>query len=306
MQSSRLIPFTIAGLICFAVAFVLGAGFWYFFNMNSRSRSGEVGNTTVQISNQNSVNQNSAANNSNTEVFGTPTPAPTATPEPKRAAAGEIKIPGGEVTLGGGETKLPLRRVSVSDFAIGETEVTNAQYAEFVEAAKHQAPMDWKNGNFLPGTSDEPVAGITWTDANDYCEWLSKELGATARLPSEAEWQRAARGDTDNKYPWGNEWNDEAAQSIETKGKIRPVKTLPAGRSPFGVYEMVGNVWEWTSDLAVDEFDKPVLYGKSKQRVIKGGAAKEERKYLTIDAHVPRPEDKASEMIGFRYVVIRK
>lgn len=304
MQASRLIPFTIAGTICFLTAFVLGAGFWYFFGARARSPRGG-GNTILQTGNQNSALPANTGN-VNAENFNSlPTPAPTAAPEAKKAPAGEIEIPGGEVTLGG-DAKLPLRRVDVSDFFIGETELTNAQYAEFVEAAKHQAPAGWKDGKFPPGTGDEPVVGITWADANDYCDWLSKELNATVRLPSEAEWERAARGDTDNKYPWGSEWNNEAAQTFETKGKILPVKSLPAGRSPYGVYEMAGNVWEWTSDLAVDEFGKPVLYEKTKQRVIKGGSAKEERKFLTIDARAARPENRASEFIGFRYVVIRK
>ncbi|MGI8786274.1 MAG: formylglycine-generating enzyme family protein [Pyrinomonadaceae bacterium] len=307
-MQSRLIPFTIAGTICFAAAFILGASFWYFFGTKPRSQGGN--NTTVQTSNQNSIETNSNAANFNP----TPNVASTAAPEVKKAPAGEIKISSGESTVGGevmlskdeGTLKMPLRRVSVADFAIGETEVTNAQYAEFVEAAKHKSPLDWKDGKFLPGTGDEPVTNITWADANDYCAWLSKELGATVRLPSEAEWERAARGDTDNKYPWGNKWNDEAAQSVETNGKIRSVKSLSAGRSPFGVYEMVGNVWEWTSDLVVDEFGKPVLHENSKRRIMKGGSAKENRKDLTIDVSAARPEDNASAWLGFRYVIIRK
>lgn len=306
MQSSRLIPFTVAGTVCFAVAFVVGAGFWYFFGTKP-GLQGRNNNTIVQTGNQNPVENNQAAGNTNSANINPPPSAtPTPTPEQKKAPAGEIKITGGEVTLGGDDTKLPLRRVDVTDFAIAETEVTNAQYAEFIKAADHKAPNSWNDGNFLPGTEDEPVVGVSWADADDYCEWLSKELGATARLPSEAEWERAARGDTDNKYPWGGDWNDDAASSLETKGKLRAVKSFPAGRSPFGVYEMVGNVWEWTSDPAIDQFGKPILFGNLKQRIIKGGSYKEERKYLTIDVRAPRPEEKPSELIGFRYVVIRK
>ncbi|MEP6903384.1 MAG: SUMF1/EgtB/PvdO family nonheme iron enzyme [Actinomycetota bacterium] len=310
-MQSRLIPITIAGMICFATAFILGAGFWYFFG--TRQRPTVENNTILQTSNQTN-NQNSVETISNTgNLNAAPSAAPTVTPEAKKAPAGEIKIPGGESIIGGevlrgSETalNLPLRRTSVADFAIAETEVTNSQYAEFIEATRHQTPDGWKDGKFLPGTADEPVVGVTWSDANDYCKWLSNELGATVRLPSEAEWKRAARGASDYKYPWGNEWNDEAAQSIETKGKLRSVKSFPAGRSPSGVYEMVGNVWEWTSDLVVDEFKKPVLFENFKQRIIKGGSAIDKQKDLTIDVSAARPEGRASPWLGFRYVIIRK
>lgn len=303
-MESRLIPFSIAGIICFATAFLLGAGFWYFFGTGAKSHD-ENNRTTIQISNQN-VPVEANSNVGNTNQAAKTASSMTNVKEIKKAPAGEIKISGGEIALGGGDTKLPVRRVKVEDFIIGETEVSNAQYNDFIEATKHRAPAQWKGGKFPPGTGDEPVIGVTWTDANDYCEWLSKEIGATVRLPKEAEWERAARGDTNNKYPWGSEWNDEAAQSVEIKGKIRPVGSLEAGRSPFGVYEMVGNVWEWTSDEAVDEFGEPILFEKSKQRIIRGGSVKELRNLLTISARTPFPEGKASELLGFRYVVIRK
>lgn len=296
-MQSRLLPLTVAGIICFAAAFFLGATFWYFFGTNPR-RFSDNSKTTIQVSNQNS---NVAPI---VPVENTPTPAPT--PEPKKAPAGEVPVKGGEVTLGGGETKLPLRRVAVADFLIAETEVTNEEYAAFVSASGHKAPAYWKDGKFATGTNREPVVGIAWTDAVAYCEWLSKELGATVRLPSEAEWILAARGNTENQYPWGADWSDEAASSAETKGKILPVKSFPSGRSPAGAYEMIGNVWEWTGDAAEDEFGKPILFGTSKQRIIKGGSAKEEKKYLSVSTRVARPEERGSDTLGFRYVIIRK
>jgi len=297
-MESRSVPFTIAGIVCFSAAFILGAGFWYFFGTNSRIFDGN-NKTIVEMNSQNEAEKNSNPVNSNAVIAITPTPFV------KKAPAGEIAVTGGEVMLGGGQTKLPVRRVTVGDFAVGETEVSNAQYAEFIEATSRQAPNGWKDGKFSPGTGDEPVVGVTWDDANAYNKWLSEELDVTVRLPTEAEWVRAARGDTNYKYPWGGEWNDEAAQSIEIKGKILPVRSLEAGRSPFGAYEMVGNVWEWTSDLAVDESGKPILYEKTGQRIIKGGSAKESRAYLTVSARAARPENKPSELLGFRYVVVR-
>lgn len=319
MQSSRLIPFTVAGIVCFAAAFLLGGVAWYLFGTKPRGTGGVNTNAIVQSSNRNAVEPAANTEIANQSAAPTPTAAPVA-PDIKKAPAGEIKIAGGEVTLGGeifidGKlTKMPLRRVAVEDFFIGETEVTNAQYAEFVSAAAYRAPSGWTDGKFAPGTEDEPVVGVLWADANAYCKWLSEQTGATVRLPNEAEWERAARGDnTNDKYPWGGEWKDEAAQNPEKKEKVSRVKSFPAGRSPDGVYEMVGNVWEWTSDLAVDQYGKPDLFdGKIKKRIIKGGSAidnavKEDRdKYLTIDARLNRAENKASEYLGFRYVVIRK
>lgn len=313
MQKSRLLPLLIAGIICFVMAFALGAGFWLL--LGTRTPVGGADNSTLQMSNQNSANNqpaenNAAANNQNANAV-----LPQKTPEIILAPAGEVKVTGGEVVLGGGETKMPLQRINVEDFSIGETEVTNAQYNDFVKDTKHKTPADWKDGKFASGTNDFPVVGITWADANDYCEWLSKKINATVRLPSEAEWERAARGDkTDYKYPWGSTWSDDAVFPADApKGKIFAVKSVEKGRSPFGAYEMSGNVWEWTSDLWKDEFGKLILYEKSQQRVIKGGSVKEsifepsERdKYLTIDARLNRPENKASGLLGFRYIIIRR
>ncbi len=300
-DESRLIPFTVAGIICFGAALILGVGGWYMFGTNHRLTP-EKDSIAVQISNQNSTVENSNLNNNSTA----PTPVSVAAPEVVKAPAGEIRVDGGEVTLGGGDTKLPVRRVAVAPFYIGETEVTNAQYGEFVEETKRKAPTEWKDGKFPSGGASEPVVGVTWADANDYCEWLSKKIGATVRLPSEAEWELAARGSGGFVYPWGNEWNDEAAESLESKGKIRPVKSFPKGRTASGIYDLVGNVYEWTSDQYVDEFGKPILYEKSNQRVIKSGSSDVKRDLLTIKLRLPRPEDRASKLLGFRYIVVRK
>lgn len=298
---SRLVPFTVAGIVCFAGALILGVGSWYLFG-TSRKLTPEKDALAVQTSDRGTLVENSNVVNAapaNTVAE----PIPT---EIKKAPTGEIPIDGGEVTLGGDAGKLPLRRVAVESFAIAATEVTNAQYADFVEETKRAAPLDWKDNQFPVGGADEPVVNVTFADANAYCDWLGKKLGAAVRLPNEAEWELAAGGAGGFKYAWGNDWNDEAAASGETKGKIRAVKSFPKGRSPLGVYDMIGNVWEWTSDVFTDEFGNPVLYEKSRQRVIKGGSAKEERKFLSVKARAARPEDRAKDVIGFRYVIVRR
>lgn len=295
-----------AGIICFGFALILGLGSWYLFG-TSHKLSPEKDTTSIQTNNQNSAveNSNVADKTVNDSVVPSPEPPP-APPEIKKAPAGEVMIGGGETTLGGAASKLPLRRVAVEPFAIGETEVTNGQYAEFIEETKHAAPIGWNNNRFPIGAADEPVTGVTWADANSYCEWLGKKLAVTIRLPNEAEWELAARGNTDYKYPWGKEWNDEAAASKETKGKVRSVKSFPKGRTPLGVYDMLGNVWEWTGDTFTDEFGNPVLFEKAQRKVIKGGSVGDSRDYLKITTREGRPERKPSDLIGFRYVIIRK
>ncbi len=298
--TSRTLPFAVAGIVCFAVAFVLGAGGWYLIGTNHRW-SPEKNISAIQP-----VSRNVAVENSNSAAQ-PPAPPTAASPvEIKKAPADELPVSGGVVELGGDETGLPAIRVSVAPFAVAETEVTNAQYAEFVAAADYRPPTGWKDAGYPNGAADEPVVGVSWQDANEYCRWLSKKLNAVARLPSEAEWELAARGDKNFKYPWGGEWKDEAVASAGKNRQVRPVKSFPAGRSPVGAYDMVGNVWEWTSDLFVDGNGKPVLFDQTKQRVIKGGSVYDDRKYLTIKARLPRPEDKPSPFLGFRYVIIRQ
>jgi len=298
MSSTRFIPITVAGVICFFTAFMLGAGLWFFFGSNPIHADENA--TVIQ-----SDEPKTQPANVNKPIE--KAPVAEEKKEVKLAPAGEVEISGGEVVLGGGKTQLPLKRVVVKDFSIGETEVTNAQYAEFIEATKNKAPKGWVNSTFPEGKGNEPVVGMTWADANAYCAWLSKKIGAEVRLPSEAEWERAARGDTDYKYPWGNDWNDEAFPNSKTNGTILPVKSLDKGRSPFGVYEMLGSVWEWTGDIVLDDAGKPVLYYGTKQRIIKGGSFYDKKPgSITIDTVVQRPEDQGRDIIGFRYVVIRK
>jgi formylglycine-generating enzyme required for sulfatase activity len=209
------------------------------------------------------------------------------------------------VTLGGEGTDLPLRRVIVKPFFIAETETTNEQYREYLKETNRAAPSHWKNGEFPPGAALEPVAGVTWQEASDYCRWLSSTLGATVRLPSEAEWELAARGTENLKYPWGDEWDERAAASTETGGRVRAVKSFPGGRSPFGAYDMAGNVWEWVEDEAADAEGRPKEEGGARLRVIRGGAATEPRAFVSATARYEVREDKGSARLGFRYVVVR-
>jgi formylglycine-generating enzyme required for sulfatase activity len=295
---SRLLQLSIAGAVCFLIAAILGGGAWYLFGTHERAAPERAAQVT--------------------QMTPTPVASPTASPAASPSAAlpppapatlapaGELPVPGGEVALGGEGTDMPVRREFVKPFAVAETEVTNEQYQEFVKATGHKAPAHWKGGEFPPGAANEPVTNVSWQDAVDYCRWLSEKLGTTVRLPSEAEWEFAAQGAEGFKYPWGNDWDDKAADSVETGGRVRAVKSFPAGKSPFGAYDMAGNVWEWVGDEVLDAEGKLKRKEGHTLRIVKGGSANEPRAYLTTDVHYePFSNFKGSKWIGFRYIVQR-
>jgi len=206
--------------------------------------------------------------------------------------------------LGGTDPNVPAQKVSVDSFFISETEVTNEQYQAFVNETNRKAPNGWTNGVFPAGAANEPVTGVTWQDAVDYCQWLSTKIGATVRLPTEAEWELAARGPQGLKYPWGNEWDDRAAASENKRGVVHAVKSYPAGRSPCGAYDMAGNVWEWVGE-ARDSQDKTAGEDRAKSRLIKGGAANEQQSLISATSRNLIPRDYAGAFLGFRYIVLR-
>lgn len=288
-EESRLLPLSVAGLVCFVVATVLGYGGWYLFGTHEAARDAApepVRQTTHE----------------------TPAPATEATPEQalRLAPAGELPVPGGEVALGGEATGTPLRREFVGPFFIAETEVTNEQYREFVKARGYKAPEGWREGEFPAGAALEPVTNVTWNDAVEYCKWLSGEVGAEVRLPNEAEWELAARGREGFKYPWGNEWNDRNADCSETQGRVRAVRSFPTGKSPLGAFDMAGNVWEWVTDDARDAEGRPKTRDGVAFKVIKGGSAKEKRAFVSAVSRFDEfTSEESSSLIGFRYVVVR-
>jgi formylglycine-generating enzyme required for sulfatase activity len=302
------LPFAVAGLICFTIAVVLGTGSWFVFGSRNRPKIQATAETNFP-----------AVTTEKPEVTAkleeTPAlPAPETSPASleKELPEDVVGVTGGEVVIGGGETKLPLERVIVKDFSIAETEVTNSQYAEFIKATNHPAPSDWKDGQPPKGMENFPVTNVSYKDAVSFCEWFAKKIGLPVRLPTEAEWELAARGVTANKYPWGNSWNKDAATSKEDGGQIAAVKSFPLNRSPFGAYDMAGNVWEWTEDKiaqneeVTDERVKEALESGRVLRVVKGGSAMTPAKQISAQVRAGIPENTKDGKVGFRYVVERK
>ncbi len=190
-----------------------------------------------------------------------------------------VLIPAGNFLMGSKPTdgvvgivvgidELPQQKVYLKSFFIDKYEVTNNRYLAYVEATGAYRPATWKEGRIPTGQEHYPVVDTDWYDAVAYCTWEGK------RLPTEAEWEKAARGTDGRFFPWGNEFDPKKANTLESGlGWARAVGSYPDDASPYGVYDMIGNVAEWVADwyhpypgstLTRDAFGKhPVLRGGS-------------------------------------------
>ncbi|MFM2105603.1 MAG: hypothetical protein RL338_635 [Chloroflexota bacterium] len=187
--------------------------------------------------------------------------------------SGMVLVPAGPFLMGSDEfpREGPVRTVELPDFWIDRYPVTNEAYRAFVAATGHRLPVDWVAGAPPAGHERHPVA-VTWADAAAYARWAGK------RLPSEAEWEKAARGTDGRRYPWGNEWDGERAYTWEqasvTGRRTEPVDARPAGASPYGCEQMVGLLEEWVEDW-YDAYPgaayRSLAYGRT-YRVLRGGA----------------------------------
>jgi formylglycine-generating enzyme required for sulfatase activity len=157
-----------------------------------------------------------------------------------------VYVPGGEFIFGrdgGPEDESPQQVVEVAGFNIDKYPVTNAEYAKFVEATGHRVPRHWTDGKIPDGKDDHPVVWVSWEDADAYAKWAGK------RLPTEFEWEKAARGTEGLAYPWGDTFDATKCNSSESGlGDTSPVGAYPDGASPSGAEDMCGNVMEWTAD----------------------------------------------------------
>ena len=167
--------------------------------------------------------------------------------------AGFFRI--GDIQGGGWNYEQPVHRVSVGKFAMGVYKVTFAEYDKFAEATGREKSNDrgWGRGN-------RPVINVSWNDATAYAKWLSNQTGKKYRLPTEAEWQYAARAGTETKYWWGNDIDESKANYGYNLGKTSPVGNYTANK--FGLYDTVGNVWEWICSEYTNKYN-----GKEKQCV---------------------------------------
>ncbi|WAS96395.1 SUMF1/EgtB/PvdO family nonheme iron enzyme [Nannocystis punicea] len=192
-------------------------------------------------------------------------------------------VPGGRFEMGmeGVRIAEPVYRVRLSPYWLAETPVTNAQYAKFL-AARRREPTYWRDRQF--SHEEQPVVGVSWDDAMQFCAWLSKVLvssGVKVTLPSEAQWEFAARGTDSRRYPWGNEEPDATRAVFGREDGTAKVGSCPAGRGPFGHLDLAGNVWQWCRDgYNLDDYERrrgqesvdPVVAWRDNNRMIRSSS----------------------------------
>lgn len=215
-----------------------------------------------------------------------------------------IKVPNCEISL----DEVPAHKVALKSYYLGKHEVTNKEYYEFVSKAKYPAPKHWQGGKYAANEEDYPVTYISWKDAKEYCFWLTEQDGVKYRLPTEAEWEHAARGDDNRLFPWGNTWDETLAHG-DRKVVNSPVAVNAfintKDCSPYKVFAMAGNVREWTSS----NFE---LYPNSeyktkkedfKCKVIRGGSFDVEPNGLRTSFRVWLAPNTVVKDIGFRLAI---
>jgi gamma-glutamyl hercynylcysteine S-oxide synthase len=233
------------------------------------------------------------------------TPTPTAAPKPEDDM---IEIPAGPFIFGSNNTEpneSPEQTIELPAYFIDHFEVTNEDFAMFVaatgyqtEAEKSGAKKTWRTYD-TDGKDNHPVVKVSWNDAQAYCQWLGK------RLPTEQEWEKAARGEKGLLFPWGTGF-DPTRANIRASG-IRgtvAVGSFPSGASPYGVEDMAGNVWEWTADpyLAYPGSTYQDKFYSNDLRVTRGGGWFDEANQIrTTNRNAAKPEA-ANDDLGFRCV----
>jgi formylglycine-generating enzyme required for sulfatase activity len=236
-----------------------------------------------------------------------------------------ILIPAGEFLMGSNpsvdkdarDDEQPQHTLYLPDYYLAKAPVTQAQYAAFVQVTGHRVPnvdADWAkpynwSGSTPPrGKEEHPVVSVSWHDAVAYCNWLAEVTGKPYRLPSEAEWEKGARGSDGRIYPWGNQWDAKRCNTFEGgKGDTTPVRAYPHGASPYGLLDMAGNVWEWTRSVfesypyvPEDGREDPERGGP---RVVRGGSWVIALRFVRCAVRDWDLPDYRSLSLGFRVVV---
>jgi formylglycine-generating enzyme required for sulfatase activity len=219
-------------------------------------------------------------------------------------------VPAGEFWMGvdgmaGLEDERPRHRVKLGAFSIERYEVTTVQYAAFLSATGRALPAFWDQVN-LQAHADRPVIGVDWSDADAYCRWAGK------RLPTEAEWEKAARGTDERLYPWGNQpptpqlANYALGARFSYTQVLTPVGYYERGKSPYRVYDLAGNVWEWVQDWYERAYyshgpeENPIGPESGDFKVLRGGSWSELPKYLLTYGRFKLPPETKNSFTGFR------
>ena len=211
----------------------------------------------------------------------------------------------------------PGHRVTLDPYAIDTREVSHRCFTRFVEAGGYTDPGYWaregwawraREGVTQPAFWDDPafripthpVVGVSWFEADAYCRWRG------GRLPTEAEWEKAARGPDGRRYPWGAAWSAERANGDAVVGRLTPVGSYPGGVSPYGAHDMAGNVWEWVQDWYGKYYYRespranPPGPPTGEGRVLRGGSWNFPPRHLRAAARTHLPPESRIRYLGFR------
>jgi formylglycine-generating enzyme required for sulfatase activity len=217
-----------------------------------------------------------------------------------------VRIPAGEFTLGspagqGDEDEHPAHKVKLGGYWLSKYETTFDQYDRFAQETGRQKPDDagWGRGEL-------PVVNVSWEDASGYCVWLSKKLGLNVRLPTEAEWEKAAY----DLYPWGSAAPDRTRANFNNEiGRTTAVGSFPAGASRYGILDMAGNVWEWVSDwyspgyYGEPAFENPQGPEGGSEKTARGGSWANGKPIIRSANRSSEDPSRQLAIIGFRVVI---
>ena len=204
----------------------------------------------------------------------------------------------------GQDNERPVHRVWVDEFLLAVCQVTNAEYAAFLRAAGNPPPPLWTDPNF--NHPQQPVVAVSWFEATKYCEWLSSATGQHYRLPTEAEWERAARGGVEGQlYPWGDA-PPHSLPNYETRWKSGPAPVAQYAPNGFGLYDLCENVHEWCSDwyqvsyYAISPERNPKGAESGERRASRGGSWRHHIKVSRCAARSSIPPQFQYADYGFR------
>jgi formylglycine-generating enzyme required for sulfatase activity len=251
----------------------------------------------------------------------TASPQPLTIPFAPGVAMEFVYIPAGEFLMGSApsdreavDEERPQHPVWLSEYWMGKYPVTNEQYQAFVNLTGSKMPDHWKNGKIPQGKEKHPVANVNWQDAANFCNWLSSQSGKKVYLPSEAQWEKAARGDKGFLYPWGNRKPDTSLSNFGgSTGSTSEVGAYsPQGDSPYGCADMAGNVWEWCLDWFHANFYSsrpypdinPLGPAFTKFRVMRGGSFFDQVKDIRTTRRSNDNPFHLFNNVGFRIVLI--
>ena len=218
-----------------------------------------------------------------------------------------VPIPEGWFLMGcnsGQDNERPVHRVWVDDFLLAACQVTNADYVRFLRDTRSLPPPFWNDRNF--NNPEQPVVGVSWFEAVRYCDWLSEQTGRRFRLPTEAEWERAARGGLDGaQFPWGDA-PPESLPDYASRWQTGPEPVGQASANEYGLYNMCDNVHEWCADwyapgyYAVSPDRNPRGPETGERRVSRGGSWRHHIKISRCAARSSIPPEFQYADYGFR------